>query len=108
MNRGSRGLIEADRRLRRSFNEAPIHESGKCSNCGWKNKKLSSFNEAPIHESGKWARRPGLRKSQDLRASMRPRFMNRGSTTLIEGGKLIFSASMRPRFMNRGSDSWNV
>ena len=36
-------------------------------------------------------------------ASMRPRFMNRGSSllALIDSGK--FFASMRPRFMNRGS-----
>ena len=36
-------------------------------------------------------------------ASMRPRFMNRGSGGLLfESGGLIL-ASMRPRFMNRGS-----
>ena len=40
----------------------------------------------------------------DRRASMRPRFMNRGSALLgrIEVG--FFLASMRPRFMNRGSN----
>ena len=38
---------------------------------------LPSFNEAPIHESGKCGRR-GLR-CRCQRASMRPRFMNRGS-----------------------------
>ena len=40
-----------------------------------------SFNEAPIHESGKY----GLASRHDLGrppASMRPRFMNRGSTGL--------------------------
>ena len=36
-------------------------------------------------------------------ASMRPRFMNRGSRTAHLGHPLHVSASMRPRFMNRGS-----
>ena len=38
----------------------------------------SRFNEAPIHESGKYERgQPtGIRR---IAASMRPRFMNRGS-----------------------------
>ena len=59
------------------------------------------FNEAPIHESGKFRRID----EEDGRfdASMRPRFMNRGSHKhrfLLETGCL---ASMRPRFMNRGS-----
>ena len=36
------------------------------------------FNEAPIHESGKFERGPGLRPRRG-HASMRPRFMNRGS-----------------------------
>ena len=61
-----------------------------------------SFNEAPIHESGKCERvRVGARLLQ--LASMRPRFMNRGSHGLdldADGPRL---ASMRPRFMNRGS-----
>ena len=35
------------------------------------------FNEAPIHESGKWERETQLEPTK--RASMRPRFMNRGS-----------------------------
>ena len=36
-------------------------------------------------------------------ASMRPRFMNRGSTARLEHPLLKEQASMRPRFMNRGS-----
>ena len=38
----------------------------------------NGFNEAPIHESGKY---PGLVADKRLsaQASMRPRFMNRGS-----------------------------
>ena len=37
-------------------------------------------------------------------ASMRPRFMNRGSINADEGSLDPAIASMRPRFMNRGSD----
>jgi len=36
-------------------------------------------------------------------ASMRPRFMNRGSVPDAEDGLTNARASMRPRFMNRGS-----
>ena len=39
------------------------------------------FNEAPIHESGK-SYRAAARSGQGNHASMRPRFMNRGSTVL--------------------------
>ena len=36
------------------FNEAPIHESGKCFGGVSKMATIgASFNEAPIHESGK-------------------------------------------------------
>ena len=63
------------------FNEAPIHESGKLG------KTLSDaailmlrFNEAPIHESGKCY--SPQRPTACPRASMRPRFMNRGSATI--------------------------
>ena len=38
-------------------------------------------------------------------ASMRPRFMNRGSVASYYFGSSAGSASMRPRFMNRGSPS---
>ena len=42
------------------------------------NPRPRRFNEAPIHESGKWRALGG--ESQDrVLASMRPRFMNRGS-----------------------------
>ena len=37
-----------------------------------------SFNEAPIHESGKCGEEPAD-EGQNIYASMRPRFMNRGS-----------------------------
>ena len=84
------------------------------------------FNEAPIHESGKSDRSSGAARGPP--ASMRPRFMNRGSrikgeptfsknfrfneAPIHESGKWECDpqfllpdacASMRPRFMNRGS-----
>ena len=67
----------------------------------------SSFNEAPIHESGKFQ---GLdrRATRVRQASMRPRFMNRGSLGRMHGCLSPFPASMRPRFMNRGSVSENA
>ena len=77
MNRGS--AVACERRLEsfKSFNEAPIHESGKCPNRKRSKSQCSRFNEAPIHESGKCPRfLPG--ECQWI-ASMRPRFMNRGS-----------------------------
>ena len=40
---------------------------------------LAGFNEAPIHESGKWPSGRDPRCEIPV-ASMRPRFMNRGST----------------------------
>ena len=46
----------------------------------------SSFNEAPIHESGKSAR-PARNRYRRPDASMRPRFMNRGSVTAASDGK---------------------
>ena len=62
----------------------------------------SRFNEAPIHESGK--SEPRARRGAVSIASMRPRFMNRGSVVAALGtlGNANI-ASMRPRFMNRGS-----
>ena len=35
------------------FNEAPIHESGKCEENRLRKSNPVGFNEAPIHESGK-------------------------------------------------------
>ena len=49
------------------------------------------FNEAPIHESGKCLRY-GTRRHPHL-ASMRPRFMNRGSKA--EGVKLTLDKSLQ-------------
>ena len=84
------------------FNEAPIHESGKCG-CPKRRRYASPFrfNEAPIHESGKCQLFRNDRIT--LVASMRPRFMNRGSGRLRIPTSSESLASMRPRFMNRGS-----
>ena len=54
MNRGSESILRSDLARARSFNEAPIHESGKFrSSRFYGNASCSCFNEAPIHESGK-------------------------------------------------------
>ena len=44
-----------------------------------------------------------VRRWPRVYASMRPRFMNRGSTSRPLGFSSELAASMRPRFMNRGS-----
>ena len=60
------------------FNEAPIHESGKCTAIASSGPlSMRCFNEAPIHESGKL--RMHVMSPFFRVASMRPRFMNRGS-----------------------------
>ena len=53
MNRGSPSLPFRPQAARPSFNEAPIHESGKCRTTTRLWPESSGFNEAPIHESGK-------------------------------------------------------
>ena len=53
MNRGSslaRGRLQGGVS---TFNEAPIHESGKYRLPAGRRLHLGPFNEAPIHESGK-------------------------------------------------------
>ena len=124
MNRGSTGR-GSPAQSTNGFNEAPIHESGKCVYGPLCRKPPPGFNEAPIHESGKGLRGGDIGPSPPL-ASMRPRFMNRGSglsgftasrtagrfneAPIHESGKIPLSctlggcgvASMRPRFMNRG------
>ena len=53
MNRGSKVVLFGSRRTCVSFNEAPIHESGKWqARAFWPDTGIR-FNEAPIHESGK-------------------------------------------------------
>ena len=80
MNRGSRPSISSPVGASSGFNEAPIHESGKCR---------STMGQIAIN----------------YLASMRPRFMNRGSASLRGDRGPGRTASMRPRFMNRGSVS---
>ena len=53
MNRGSLDRADDSRILAGRFNEAPIHESGKCGQQGTPCIGPYRFNEAPIHESGK-------------------------------------------------------
>ena len=53
MNRGSGGRVADRYAVIDGFNEAPIHESGKCRGRPQRLLRASSFNEAPIHESGK-------------------------------------------------------
>ena len=53
MNRGSDHLISAALERDPRFNEAPIHESGKCCPTDPNPRHPVRFNEAPIHESGK-------------------------------------------------------
>ena len=89
------------RRSTSAFNEAPIHESGKC--CGKVQQRwvLHPFNEAPIHESGK------LHPDVVVRA----RRIAFNEAPIHESGKFCLDRiadslpvpSMRPRFMNRGS-----
>ena len=102
MNRGSATGSPGGRGADNGFNEAPIHESGKCQRAQF----------LPLPSLASMRPRFMNRGSRDLLgiaksgpdASMRPRFMNRGS--LSGGAKLagLEYASMRPRFMNRGSD----
>ena len=105
MNRGSPCQTPSTRYPCQRFNEAPIHESGKCP---MRYRRLrrwpSCFNEAPIHESGKSKRRE--KHDAGIHASMRPRFMNRGSSAVRRVVRAADRASMRPRFMNRGSDAY--
>ena len=78
MNRGSPSVPARSDPHPCGFNEAPIHESGKCSHPKNSEPQKRRFNEAPIHESGKYDRFDAKILGVS-RASMRPRFMNRGS-----------------------------
>ena len=53
MNRGSTPRGPSSSGCSSSFNEAPIHESGKSLSCIPSIRGGQAFNEAPIHESGK-------------------------------------------------------
>ena len=57
MNRGSPWVPCGVISMRCSFNEAPIHESGKCQATARSCIAIGRLNEAPIHESGKYDRR---------------------------------------------------
>ena len=78
MNRGSPERSRRPCNKGYCFNEAPIHESGKSQGRHRHDDLPLGFNEAPIHESGKWIHWPSGRVYAPA-ASMRPRFMNRGS-----------------------------
>ena len=104
MNRGSPIRQHDLYPLRLGFNEAPIHESGKYQAGAGQIPLRFRFNEAPIHESGKYERL-GAASIGNAKASMRPRFMNRGSGVEQREVGAGRGASMRPRFMNRGSGS---
>ena len=76
----NRGSTDSGRSLRYTslcFNEAPIRESGKLRAHETLLEMATGFNEAPIRESGKF--KDGYEEHDDLMASMRPRFANRGS-----------------------------
>ena len=62
MNRGSESAIDSRIPYQRRFNEAPIHESGKCGSGRYPKYVQLGFNEAPIHESGKCDRLPAARR----------------------------------------------
>ena len=81
MNRGSHDRAKLHAPRAAGFNEAPIHESGKSASCpASPDTPRKRFNEAPIHESGKYELL-GHALRRIAHASMRPRFMNRGSAT---------------------------
>ena len=102
MNRGSGVAALRYHTARARFNEAPIHESGKWAADLPPHRIRRRFNEAPIHESGKCDDGDGDQRGRRP-ASMRPRFMNRGSRMSRSAMGHRIPASMRPRFMNRGS-----
>ena len=79
---------------------------GSPRNCERSCDRMRRFNEAPIHESGKSQTRLVSMMAAAI-ASMRPRFMNRGSQLLPQLADRVRDASMRPRFMNRGSEQGN-
>ena len=60
MNRGSNAGRHLPVDILDGFNEAPIHESGKCITRTPVPARSPRFNEAPIHESGKCFEREGL------------------------------------------------
>ena len=105
MNRGSPRNRRSTTGLAGSFNEAPIHESGKfVSGVVDLRRRSPCFNEAPIHESGKYLDRiEGLPLAWSFNEAP---IHESGKWSLIDSAHIQqFMASMRPRFMNRGSPS---
>ena len=103
MNRGSSLEQRIEAALERGFNEAPIHESGKSQ----ERRAVDGAAETASMRPRFMNRGSALftfRAHKDAPASMRPRFMNRGSTAPEQDCPQIAHASMRPRFMNRGSN----
>ena len=102
MNRGSDASLPTRFRAAPRFNEAPIHESGKLDDgVAVAVVGLASMRPRFMNRgSAHYDSPPHSRRA----ASMRPRFMNRGSVPLLHGPRPgQHPASMRPRFMNRGS-----
>ena len=66
MNRGSHLARIASQTRNPSFNEAPIHESGKCALGSSTRRPARGFNEAPIHESGKSGRKRDSRRDSKV------------------------------------------
>ena len=102
MNRGSLGSPRPHPPTACRFNEAPIHESGKSGRGSRFDRRDCGFNEAPIHESGKWSQiRPS---AKSLTCFNEAPIHESGKYIHMRAGKtMAWAASMRPRFMNRGS-----
>ena len=101
MNRGSPSIGGARIRAASGFNEAPIHESGKYDKALWRRFIVVASMRPRFMNRGSATRRVIYQRR--INASMRPRFMNRGSHFDHAFIGQINLASMRPRFMNRGS-----
>ena len=102
MNRGSSVSHSTRSPETSSFNEAPIHESGKSVRAWSVDQGCLAFNEAPIHESGKSAFLPsGAAASASFNEA--PIHESGKCVTRFVFGRAAERPSMRPRFMNRGS-----
>ena len=101
MNRGSYNPIGRWTYLTKASMRPRFMNRGSFDQGYYVDHSCGSFNEAPIHESGKSGQND--RSATHCDASMRPRFMNRGSHLAKSVAVLEIAASMRPRFMNRGS-----
>ena len=106
MNRGSREILPRVLVKLYRFNEAPIHESGKSASPHKPPWTLRRFNEAPIHESGK-SRGRSPRHRRRTRFNEAPIHESGKSITSYTVQWKSGAASMRPRFMNRGSATAN-